>query len=179
MGKENSEGDGSGMKELWKQYLPLARSIASGFTFPPQWQEDAQAEAELALWRACTTYESSNGASFPTYARTVVWKHVRDFSRYIFNSKRTPNNTLPLEWYVHIKYDDIDSVINAREIMLSLSEVDHVLYLCTVYGYKHREIAEMFGVSRPVVSKRVSRSRKDLRRILIEKGILEGESLVG
>jgi len=63
--------------------------------------------------------------------------------------------------------------------MLSLSEVDHVLYLCTVYGYKHREIAEMFGVSRPVVSKRVSRSRKDLRRILIEKGILEGESLVG
>lgn len=162
-------------EDLWEQYLPLARSVASGFTFPPQWQEDAQAEAESALWRACTTYDSSKSASFPTYARTVVWKHVRDFSRYIFNPKRTPNDTLPLEWYVHIKYDDIDSTIDAREIMLSLSEVDRVLYLCCICGYKHRELAEMFGVSRPVISRRISKSRKELRRILIEKGILKGK----
>lgn len=51
--------------------------------------------------------------------------------------------------------------------------------LCCICGYKHRELAEMFGVSRPVVSRRVSRSRKELRKILIEKGVLEGEKLVG
>lgn len=176
MGKESSAGDSSEMtnlEELWEQYLPLAHSVALKFSFPPQWEEDAHAEAEIALWRACTTYNGK--ASFSTYAHTVIWKQVRDFSRYIYNSKRTPNNTLPLEWYVHIKYDNIDSTINAKEIMASLSKVDSVLYLCSIHGYKHREIAEKFGVSRSVISKRIAKSREKLRKILMRKGILEAE----
>lgn len=165
-------------EELWKQYLPLARSIASKFTFPPQWQEDAQAEAESALWRACITYDSSRGASFPTYARTVVWKHVRDFSRYMFRSKRTPCNTVPLEWkefYIHSRHDSVESIISAMEIIRSLREVDCSVCLHCIYGYKYREIAEMLDMKFTSVGGRIRGNKKKLRKILIEKGIMGGD----
>lgn len=179
MGKESGGCETLEMTSLWMQYLPLARSIAAKFTFPPQWQEDAQAEAECALWRACITYDSSRGASFPTYARTVVWKHVRDFSRYMFSAKRSPRNTIPLEWgepCIHSKHDSIDSIVAAREIMRSLQDVDCSVYLHCICGYKYREIAEILDMKFASVGGRIRENKKKLWRILVKKGILEGDT---
>jgi len=92
VGKENSEGDGSGMKDLWEQNIPLAHSVAGRFTnlFPPQYRDEIYAEARVALWEACKGYDSEKGTKFSTYATPIIKNKLRNIKDGSTGKKDTP-----------------------------------------------------------------------------------------
>jgi RNA polymerase sigma factor (sigma-70 family) len=184
VGKENSEGDGSGMKDLWEQNIPLAHSVAGRFTnlFPPQYRDEIYAEARVALWEACKGYDSEKGTKFSTYATPIIKNKLRNIKKWFYRQKRHPTGgvtSLQREVFEDISildtvpyHQDFDGYIVVKEILRIADEVDPALRWRYVEGLPPQEIADRLGVTKKYVSGRLRRSRKKL------KERLEGERLV-
>ncbi len=72
---------------LATRYLPLARSLARRMTSDhPDWRDEFQSAAFLALVEAAQHFDSTRNVDFATYARHRIWGAVRDTRRQLLRN---------------------------------------------------------------------------------------------
>jgi RNA polymerase sigma factor (sigma-70 family) len=69
-------------RSLATRYLPLARSMARRMAaFHPQWKQEFQSAAFLALVEAALAFDPARNVDFSTYARHGIWGALLDTRR--------------------------------------------------------------------------------------------------
>ncbi|MFO0891531.1 MAG: sigma-70 family RNA polymerase sigma factor [Isosphaeraceae bacterium] len=81
---------------LATHYLPLARSLARRMTtYHPEWRDEFQSAAFLALVEAAQLYEPERNVDFSTYARHRIWGAVRDTRRQLMRNGSPGSESAP------------------------------------------------------------------------------------
>jgi RNA polymerase sigma factor (sigma-70 family) len=73
---------------LWTKHRPIALAIASEWRIPHLDPDDVRQEALIALWEAARCHDKAKGP-FPTFARLVVKRRMRDLLQAATRQKRT------------------------------------------------------------------------------------------
>ena len=170
-------GDNNALNELINLYsevvLQKSRSYkkTSGIE-----NDDLYQEGMLGLLSAVYTFDESKGASFFTYATTLI-------TRKMLSALRSANkkSNLPLDSYVAIEdrsdirsynptpeemlmfNEEIDSIISFVEN--NLSKTEKKVFKLNLLGLSYNEIAEILDCSEKSVDNALQRIRKKIRSI--------------
>lgn len=129
-------------------------------------REEILAEARVGLWKACKTYDSSQGFTFSTYAVRVIFNQVGMFMR----KQRKYSNMISLDSFIEgtdesislvnvLGYEhDFNSELNAKSIIAKLNNYPVLKRLVT--GEKQKDVAKSVGLSQAQISRIYRRERK-------------------
>lgn len=141
---------------LIDEYLRSTRSI---------YDDEAHMAVTDAYIRALDTYDSSK-SSFSTYFYICARNARRSLGRRRQNEPTEislDSSIIESKLSVDLHSSDLESYIDSY-IEENLDGRDAEIMRLEVAGYTHREIADMYGISRQSISKRVKRIRRDLAK---------------
>lgn len=167
--------------DLFQKNLDLVYYMISRY-YPLSIQdEDIIQNGMIGLWKACVTYDESLNM-FSTYASKCILNEIRMYFRSFYNRGKKDITLVSLEDVIHadehtdltledtIPVSDVttrttEEAILAREIINKLwNRLDNrckkILYWIFVCDMTQAEVANILGVSRSLVSKKVADIRK-------------------
>ncbi len=159
-----SEGSKSALAELYEQIRTPVYSYALSVMKSPQDAEDVLQDTLLEIWRSAGAYVSRGKPMgwIISIAKSICLMKLR---------RRRAQAEEPLEDYINglgesgrLSPEEL-AVLKSCLGGLADSERE-VILLHALAGLKHREIAELLGVSLPTVLSRYNRSVNKLRKML-------------
>ena len=87
------EGEASGIDELFERYKNVVRSIASTMYLIGGENEDLIQEGMIGLFKAVQEYDPGRDASFGTFARLCITRHIYSAVKASGRKKHIPLNT--------------------------------------------------------------------------------------
>lgn len=116
-------------------------------------------------------YESADMYQF--FGKPLAW--VLTIAKNLcYMRLRNKKETLDIDEFYDLGYDDkihdkVENKLILNNILININEVDrNIIILHVVVGLKHREIANILGLSLPAVLSKYNRAIKKLRKILKE-----------
>lgn len=112
----------SGAPALFSRHRRLALAIARDWHLPGSDRDDVRQEALLALWEAARAYQPGRGATFPTFATTVVRRRLADAVKHANRGKhQTLTNAGRDTLLDRQPAPDIDAVLLHRQRLRQLT----------------------------------------------------------
>ena len=170
------KGDSSALEELFRRYLPLAKSRAARYRYPGVDAEDLVQEGMIGLFKAIRHFDPARQVPFRSFAFRCVSNQVSSAARAALNQKD------PLWDYTSLssEYED-ESLAGCQEdpqatlareeelaalrgrisSLLSAFEKETLqLYLC---GYSYQDMASLLGCTPKAVDNSIQRVRRKLK----------------
>lgn len=137
-----------------------------------------------SLCISATKFDESKGAAFSTYAYFLFEKKFAQCCRAKYNTKKTiPDNKLLSGDYEYDNGKDKSTLFDAIEdkrcietetlnrsettrYVMSLKEIDKIIFFMMRDGYKQEVIAEKVGITQSYVSRKQKKMRKELEELL-------------
>ena len=161
-------GNSVAFSELVSRYTPMVNKVISGFDIPTSRFDEAVSEAHVALYRAASSYELSNGkVTFGLYARVCVYNKICDFvgKELRVDSRITELDDVVVPTMIESKIvgrEDLKRyLVIARGI---LSDYEFDVFRLYLNGYTTREIAATLSKTSKSVDNAKHRMMKCLRQ---------------
>ena len=147
-----------------KDHQKLIFKICHSYCANPENRKDLQQEILIQLWSSLAKFDGRVKISTWIYKvalNTAIFYYRKDFKH---NSKKIPidasiislSNAQP-----EVELDD--NIIRLYHFIGRLNEMDKALILLYLDDNKHREIAEILGLSETNVATKISRIKKTLK----------------
>ena len=155
--------------ELYQSNIKLTTYTAKKWLngTPDIIHEDILAEARIALWKACKTFDNSKGFAFSTYAVRVISNQIGCFMRqqkkYLNTASldSTIEDTKDITLLSALGYEpDFLNEINYSFLLKKLDKYPCLKLL--LFGKTQPQIAKLINRSQAQVSRRISKERKML-----------------
>lgn len=165
------KGNRLAQKELYNRYAPKMYGVCLRYIGDSTEAEDVLVEA---LFKVLTKLEKYSGAgSFEGWIRRIV---INESLMYLRKKKQT-NYHLQIEQdHIQVATDEnIDANLAAEDIIKLLDQLTigyrTVFNLYVIEGYKHKEIAELLGISINTSKSQLIMARKKLKHLIVESQI--------
>ena len=161
-------GNSIAFSELVSRYSPMLTKVVSGFDIPRSRYDEAISEAHVALYRAASSFDISNGnVTFGLYARVCVYNKICDF---VGKELRADSRLSELD-DVMVQSAVESSLVNredlARYLLIArgiLSDYEYDVFRLYLKGYSTREIAVALDKTAKSVDNAKHRMMKCLRQ---------------
>lgn len=153
--------------ELYNNNVKLTTYVAKKwFASYPHLYDEILSEARIGLWKACKTFDKSQGFAFATYAIRVISNEIGCFMR----RQKKYLNMVSLDSFIEgadetvtlmdsLGYEhDFDGKLNAKSIIAKLNNYPVLKRLVT--GEKQKDVAKSVGLSQAQISRIYRRERK-------------------
>ena len=162
-------GNNLAFSELVARYSPMLNKVISGFDIPASRFDEALSEAHVALYRAASSYELSNGkVTFGLYARVCVYNKICDF---VGKELRPDSRLTELDDCIVVPSSVESNLVNcedlARYLLIArviLSDYEYDVFRLYIKGYTTREIAHALSKTAKSVDNAKHRMMKCLRQ---------------
>ncbi len=159
--------DRTAQKELYTRYAPIFLGIIRRYVKDDVFCEDILIDAFYKIFSQIDKY--SGLGSFEGWMKRIVINEALMYVRKLKNNRRFE----PLDQVKHQKIDLIESQMDAQTILNLLDELPPgyrtVFNLYVVEGYKHREIAELLGISVNTSKSQLILAKKRMRALVTTK----------
>jgi len=148
---------------LYKRYLPLVHRICYRYTKNREESDDLAQEVFLKVYSSYTGFEGQSQAS--TWLYRVATNHCLDHLRANKRQNEILANYTEDLLSKKMQEDAIDSPVKRlmRRLMEDMNEINRqVVFLRFEVGLTHDEIAEICGVSRVAITKRLTKFQAKL-----------------
>lgn len=186
------EGEASGIDELFERYKNVVRSIASTMYLIGGENEDLIQEGMIGLFKAVQEYDPGRDASFGTFARLCITRHIYSAVKASGRKKHIPLNTY-VSLYEEKRDDDeggrtveVQDMLRAsdttepEQIVLSnekseeleraieqeLSPLERNVLELYVTGMSYSDIADVLGKNEKAMDNAIQRIRGKLKKYL-------------
>ena len=186
------EGEASGIDELFERYKNVVRSIASTMYLIGGETEDLIQEGMIGLFKAVQEYDPGRDASFGTFARLCITRHIYSAVKASGRKKHIPLNTY-VSLYEEKKDEDeggrtveVQDMLRAsdstepEQIILSnekseeleraieeeLSPFERNVLELYVTGMSYSDIADVLGKNEKAMDNAIQRIRGKLKKYL-------------
>lgn len=161
--------DSRAQKRLYERYSPLLYSVCRRYLKAP---EDAEEALISGFYKIFAEVDSYNGnGSFEGWMRRIAANEALMLLRKRRDLVFPGDERMPPE-----STDDfsIEADLSAREILQMLDQLPDgyrtVFNLYVLEGFKHREIADLLGISLNTSKSQLALAKERLRQLLIAKG---------
>lgn len=164
-------GDPIAQKTLYNLYAPKMYGVCLRYMGDGAEAEDVLVEA---LFKVLTKLDKYSGAgSFEGWIRRIV---VNENLMHLRKRKQTNYNLHIEQDNIQIPTDEnIDAELAAEDILQLLQHLTPgyrtVFNLYVIEGYKHKEIAELLGISINTSKSQLIMARKKLRELLLQQQV--------
>ncbi len=156
-------GDVSACEKIYRLYQAPAFTAAVRVCHCRELAQEVTQEAFITAFRKIGQFRGD--APFWGWLRRVVINHAISALR-----KQPKVDMVEFEEYQASDkgdYEQIGMAMDLESALQKLSEEDRtIVWLHDVEGYKHREIARLFGKTESFSKTRLARARKQLRRLI-------------
>ena len=186
------EGEASGIDELFERYKNVVRSIASTMYLIGGENEDLIQEGMIGLFKAVQEYDPGRDASFGTFARLCITRHIYSAVKASGRKKHIPLNTY-VSLYEEKRDDDeggrtveVQDMLRAsdttepEQIVLSnekseeletdieqeLSPFERNVLELYVTGMSYSDIADVLGKNEKAMDNAIQRIRGKLKKYI-------------
>ncbi|MBO5551440.1 MAG: sigma-70 family RNA polymerase sigma factor [Lachnospiraceae bacterium] len=186
------EGEASGIDELLERYKNVVRSIASTMYLIGGENEDLIQEGMIGLFKAVQEYDPGRDASFGTFARLCITRHIYSAVKASGRKKHIPLNTY-VSLYEEKNDDDeggrtveVQDMLRAsdatepeqvvlsnekseeleRAIEQELSPLERNVLELYVTGMSYSDIADVLGKNEKAMDNAIQRIRGKLKKYL-------------
>lgn len=167
-----SRTDDNALEELLLRYKGLVKSLARRFHVKGGDIEDLISEGTIGLCKAVRSFDENSGASFTTYAYTIVNREMINAAKKQSSKKNSLlNNALPIR-DAEIKTGGVDPeepVLleddNKRldeRLKKILSKLEYDVIQSYIDGLSYAEISEKLSVSSKSVDNALARAKKKI-----------------
>lgn len=158
------KGERMAQKEIFDRYSPKMLSVCRSYVSDLQNAEDCMLNAFMKVFKRIETYSSIG--SFEGWVRKIMVNECLDYLRsnqkFIFLDEGNFSEEIEEE-------SDLTG-IDAQELLDSLPENYRMVFnLFVLEDYSHREIAEMLKIDEMTSRTQLSRAKKKLREIIVER----------
>ena len=130
-----------------------------------RFDEDVQQIANIALWKACRTFNTEKGFKFSTYAHSVIRNDILLYLR--ANKKREKLHCVSMEDPIFENLNITDIIVDekSQEFEDEIALVDAIKSLCLTV--KEKEVLQVYAKyqSQAVVSNHLSISQAQVSRV--------------
>lgn len=144
--------------------------------------DEAVSDTFYKVWKYSSRFDSRRGTSLKSWICAIARNSAIDLLR------KQPGNLIymdDLEMELKTEEAGPQEALDARETGMvlwnsirSLGEPDHSVFLCRYYlNMSGREIAETLGLNQKKVANILNRRKKQLRKMLEERGLKKHENL--
>ena len=186
------EGEASGIDELLERYKNVVRSIASTMYLIGGENEDLIQEGMIGLFKAVQEYDPGRDASFGTFARLCITRHIYSAVKASGRKRHIPLNTY-VSLYEEKNDDDeggrtveVQDMLRAsdatepeqvvlsnekseeleRAIEQELSPLERNVLELYVTGMSYSDIADVLGKNEKAMDNAIQRIRGKLKKYL-------------
>lgn len=160
------KNDPIGQRRVYERYAPVMMGVCRRYLSRTEDAEDVLVEAFCKVFKHLNQY-SGNG-SFEGWIRRIVVNEALMFLR----KNHALKNAYEIQAHFDLKDDqNIVAELAARDILFLLDQLPQgyrtVFNLYVLEGYKHREIAELLGISINTSKSQLILAKKRLQKLLI------------
>ncbi len=159
--------DRKAQNQLWRQYAPLMMSICLRYLKQVETAEDILVQAFYKIFSKVDTFKG-NGSFEGWLKRIVINECLMELrkrkSQFLTVSLDKITDEPMIEWDYQLEYEEILDLLN------QLPEGYRTVFnLYVIEGYKHREIAEMLGISINTSKSQLLLGRRKLQNVIKKK----------
>ncbi len=186
--KRAQEGDSASENELLERYKGIVRAQARGYYLSGGELDDLVQEGMIGLASAISSYSSSKGATFKSFAILCIKRHIFDAIRRDCTKKNSPLfNFVSIDFFaspeseesvqskeieaeganpeeIFIKEERYRSLL--KDIRSNLKESDFNILEMYLEGDSYREIATRANCSTKYVDNAIQRIKKKISKLL-------------
>ncbi len=172
VGIERSEASSARQDELYRhagsEFGPAIARLAASYEIDPALREDLLQDIHLAVWRSFAAYRGECALRTWVYrvAHNTAATHIqqqRRKGRHRYVGLEEVEQ-LPDGFDAESAVDASSALRKIQAIIRTLKPIDRDVLLLYLEGFKAKEIAEVIGISSSLVSQKVHRTRKLLKR---------------
>ncbi len=166
--KDCKQGDRQAQRQLYEQFAPAMFALLRRYVRDVQIAEDLLIEG---FFKVLTRLAQYNGqGSFEGWLRRIF---VNEALMYLRKQKISWKRTEEISEQHFSQMPSVENQLNAKEIMALLDELPvgyrTVFNLYALEGFKHREIAQMLGISINTSKSQLILARKRLQQLLAQR----------
>ncbi len=162
-------GDARAFERLYREHVGRVYALCLRMTRDADVATDCTQEAFISAWRALPRFQSRS--SFATWLHRIAVNAVLARRRQPSVSREQSLDDMDDAELGEVTFD---SPVEEAEIEAAIASLPQgardVLVLCGVYGYEHREAADMLGIAVGTCKAQLHRARGLLRE-RIERGV--------
>jgi RNA polymerase sigma-70 factor (ECF subfamily) len=171
--KKCVSGDNSAQKKFYDLFARKMMGVCLRYANSHEEAQDVLQDGFIKVFNKLPDFESKG--SLEGWVRRIMVNTALDAYR---KAKKHQNNVdVDSVGFMLEKKDFIIESINAEDLLNIIKTIPEgyrvVFNLFAIEGYSHKEIAERLGVSESTSKSQFSRAKKMLRKLLIEKNIVE------
>jgi RNA polymerase sigma-70 factor (ECF subfamily) len=171
--KECVSGSAIAQKKFYDLFAKKMMGVCLRYTNDYEEAQDVLQEAFVKIFTKLPDFESKG--SLEGWVRRIMVNTALDAYR---RAKKHQNNVdVDSVGYLLDSNDYTIETINANDLLKIIHTIPEgyrvVFNLFAIEGYSHKEIAERLGVTESTSKSQFSRAKKMLRKILVEKNIIE------
>lgn len=165
-------------RALYEQYSPVMLGVCRRYIRRLEDAEDVLVEAFCKIFKHITQYKSKG--SFEGWMRRIVVNESLMFLR----KKHALKNAHEIQDHFDLKDEqNIEADLAAKDIIYLLNQLPTgyrtVFNLYVLEGYKHREIAELMGISINTSKSQLILAKKRLQNLLVKSDYPGARERVG
>lgn len=159
----------SAQRALYERYAPVMMAICRRYLKRSEDAEDALVEGFCKVFKHLNQY--SNNGSFEGWIRRIMVNECLMALR----KKHALKNAYEIQEHFDLRTDEnLNAELAAKDILKLLDQLPNgyrtVFNLYVVEGYKHREIAELLGVSINTSKSQLILAKKRMQQLLLAQG---------
>ena len=171
--KECVSGNTIAQKKFYDLFAKKMMGVCLRYTNDYEEAQDVLQEGFIKIFTKLPDFESKG--SLEGWVRRIMVNTALDAYR---RAKKHQNNVdVDSVGYLLDSNDYTIETINANDLLKIIHTIPEgyrvVFNLFAIEGYSHKEIAERLGVTESTSKSQFSRAKKMLRKILVEKNIVE------
>ncbi|HPK10887.1 MAG TPA: RNA polymerase sigma factor [Saprospiraceae bacterium] len=164
--KNAMKGDSRSQRLLFDSYSPMLFSVCMRYCKSREEAEDALQDAWIKIFNSLEQYESRG--KFEAWLRTIaINTSIRRRQKLYFVNEKNGYEILP-DYYENA---DILESMHADEILSMIDRLPdgyaEVFKLFVIDDFKHKEIAEIMGISESTSRVKLTMARRKLQKMII------------
>lgn len=158
-------GDVRSQELLYRKYFSYVLGIAQRYSSSNQVAAEVTNDTFLKVFRSINTYNPAN--EFKAWIRRITINTALDYNR----KEKKHSSNLPIAEATNEEFEgNIDADLDAKAIISLLQQLPPLLRatfnLYEIEGYKHEEIAQMFGIEASTSRSNLTRAKKQIRVLI-------------
>ena len=157
--------------ELYTPYVTVVVYNIIGAALTKEDVEEVVSDVFLSLWKSAETLDAEKG-SIRTYLAAIARNHAKNKLRTLHTHEEISENIISLYKTPQEDVEERENRALMLELIKDLGEPDCEIFL-RYYYYEEKisKIADITGLRASTVKTRLSRGRKRIKEILIEKEV--------
>ncbi len=166
--KKCSKGDRRAQEQLFKLYYGYAMGITLRYSDGKESASEIVNDSFLKVFKNIESYREDS--EFRAWLRRIVVNTSLDYYR----KNRKYENQISLDLVSQDSvYDEVSDILDVEEVIIWLQQMPEnfrvVFNLYEIEGYSHKEIADLIGMTESSSRSVLTRAKKMLRSLILEK----------